>query len=224
MATRDVTRWTTGALESYVGGLSNPSKMPGYAYGLPAEDCQVGGRLRDVVGSTCSSCYAYERGAYRWKGVKAAYRRRARSIRKALWVRAMAELITRKSKRVPYFRWHDSGDIQSVEHFARICEVAQLTPHISHWIPTREYRYVSAYVDSGGLIPENLNVRMSAHMVGGHVPTFPRLRGLVTTSTVSAGAAPAGAFDCPSRFQSNECADCRACWARDVPTVSYHLH
>lgn len=219
----DPTTWLTRELESYVGGLSNPSKMPGYAYGLPAEDCHVGGRLRAVTGSTCSGCYAYNRGAYAWRPVKKAYRRRANALGRKYWVPAMAELIRRKSKKVPYFRWHDSGDLQSVEHFARICRVAELTPDVAHWLPTREYRVVSEYVESGGLIPPNLNVRLSAHMVGGHVPSFPRLRGLVTVSTVSTDGT-AGATDCPSRFQDNACGDCRACWSPDVPAVDYHLH
>ena len=32
--------------KSIVGGLSNPSKMPGYGYGLSAFDCSVGSKLR----------------------------------------------------------------------------------------------------------------------------------------------------------------------------------
>ena len=41
-----------------VGGLGKPSKMPGKAYGLPAKECNVGSRLRDVPGSVCETCYA----------------------------------------------------------------------------------------------------------------------------------------------------------------------
>lgn len=223
-AASDVATWKTSELAEYVGGLSNPSKMPGYAYGLPAEDCKVGGKLRSVEGSTCSGCYAHK-GAYVWRTVRAAYRRRADAIDKPLWVEAMAELITRKSRKMPYFRWHDSGDLQSVEHFARICEVARLTPDVAHWLPTREYRIVSEYVEGGGIIPENLNVRLSAHMIGGHVPSFPRLVDVVTLSTVSRDSGTfEGAYECPSRFQGNECGECRACWSTDVRHVDYHLH
>ena len=28
-----------------VGGLSKPSKMPGWAYGIPAAECKTGGKL-----------------------------------------------------------------------------------------------------------------------------------------------------------------------------------
>ena len=222
-ASADVVAWKTSELAEYVGGLSNPSKMPGYAYGLPAEDCKVGGKLRAVAGSTCSGCYAHK-GAYAWRTVKAAYRRRADAIDRPLWVEAMAELITRKSRKVPFFRWHDSGDLQSVEHFGRICRVAELTPDVTHWLPTREYRIVSEYVEQGGTIPANLTVRLSAHMIGGAVPTFPRLSGLVTISTVSADDSYAEAHNCPARFQGNACGDCRACWSPDVAHVDYHLH
>ena len=40
--------------KAIVGGLSNPSKMPGYGYGLSAFDCAVGSKLRLIKNSTCS--------------------------------------------------------------------------------------------------------------------------------------------------------------------------
>ena len=42
--------------KAIVGGLSNPSKMPGYGYGLSAFDCSVGSKLRLIKNSTCSMC------------------------------------------------------------------------------------------------------------------------------------------------------------------------
>lgn len=216
--------WKTGDLHDYVGGLSNPSKMPGYGYSLPAVDCKVGGKLREVEGSTCASCYAF-RNRYAFVAVQKALRRRAECILKPHWVEVMVELIIRRSRgKAPYFRWHDSGDLQSVEHLARICAIARGTPDIRHWLPTREYRIVSEYVASGGHIPANLNIRLSAHMVGGHVPTFPRLRGLVTVSTVSANGEYPDAHKCPAPLQGNNCGECRACWDPEVPHVDYHLH
>lgn len=220
----DVARWTTRALSDYVGGLSSPSKMPGFGYSLPASDCIVGGKLRTVDGSTCQNCYAHK-GRYTFPVVQRALRRRARAIGRKYWTAAMAELVRRKCQRVPYFRWHDSGDLQSVAHFRAICDVARATPSIAHWLPTREYRIVADYVEAGGDIPPNLNVRLSAHMIGGHVPTFPRLRGLATVSTVSAEPGTyADARACPAPTQGNSCGDCRACWQRDVPHVTYALH
>ena len=41
--------------KAIVGGLSNPSKMPDYGYGLSAFDCAVGSKLRliKIVLSRC---------------------------------------------------------------------------------------------------------------------------------------------------------------------------
>ena len=41
-----------------VGGLSKPSKMPGWAYGLPAAECKTGSKLAQQDNTTCSGCYA----------------------------------------------------------------------------------------------------------------------------------------------------------------------
>jgi hypothetical protein len=193
--------------------------MPGYAYSLPAKECATGSRLRNIEGSTCASCYALK-GRYAFGNVQAALYRRLESLDSPLWVEVMSELIARKGGQ--WFRWHDSGDIQSVAHLAAICDVASLTPDVAHWLPTREYRMVTEYVSKGGRIPPNLNIRLSAHMIGGHVPSFPRLKGLVTVSTVSENGL--GGHECPSRFQANSCGDCRACWDTNVPHVDYHKH
>jgi hypothetical protein len=40
-------------LDNITGSLSKPSKMPGWAYGIPAKECQTGAKLREVKGSTC---------------------------------------------------------------------------------------------------------------------------------------------------------------------------
>jgi hypothetical protein len=50
-----------------VGGLSKPSKMPGWAYGIPAAECKTGKKLQDVPGSTCEGCYA-TKGCYVFPG------------------------------------------------------------------------------------------------------------------------------------------------------------
>ena len=50
-----------------VGGLSKPSKMPGWAYGLPAAECKTGSKLAQVPGSVCSGCYALK-GCYVFPG------------------------------------------------------------------------------------------------------------------------------------------------------------
>ena len=40
------------------GGLSQPNKMPGYAYNIPAWHCITGSKLVDIENSVCAGCYA----------------------------------------------------------------------------------------------------------------------------------------------------------------------
>ena len=189
------------------GGLSAPSKMPGPAFNLPAADCITGAKLVKVPGSVCAGCYALK-GRYRFNNVQSALRRRAASLMHPDWIDAMVALISGHE----YFRWHDSGDIQSVEHLKRIFEVCKRTPDTKHWMPTREARFLRLM--DPGIIPSNLIFRMSSHMIDqGPVTFWP------WTSTVSTKSKT-----CPASDQGNKCMDCRACWDRSVSNVTYPKH
>ena len=98
-------------LEKIVGGLSKPSKMPGPAYNLPAYKCITGQKLAKIPGSVCFGCYALK-GRYRFRPVKSAMERRLEALKDPGWVDAMIQLIKPHKE----FRWHDSGDLQSLEH------------------------------------------------------------------------------------------------------------
>jgi hypothetical protein len=199
-----------------VGGLSSPSKMPGYGYSLPAKRCLTGAKLAKVEGSVCSGCYALK-GHYVFPKVQECLEKRYQAtMYHPQWVEAMAYLINKRAKKHPHFRWHDSGDIQSVEHLNKIVSVCLLTPTVKHWIPTREYKMVEQYLAAGFSIPENLCIRLSAHMVGNKAPN---VQGL-TTSTVDYHAG----VRCPAQNQGNSCGDCRACWDTGVANVDYHKH
>jgi hypothetical protein len=141
-----------------VGGLSKPSKMPGWAYGIPAAECKTGKKLQDVPGSTCEGCYA-TKGCYVFPVVQAAQYRRLEAIKSPLWVGAMALLIN--SKKSKWFRWHDSGDIQDVDHLLKIFAVCKLTPDTRHWLPTRE-AWTQDFLDQ---VPGNLTLRFSMPMI-----------------------------------------------------------
>ena len=65
------------------------------------------------------------------------------------------------SKKVKYFRWHDSGDVQNLDHLRRIYAVCRLTPSVKHWMPTRE-AWTKDYIVEA---PDNLVVRFSIPMV-----------------------------------------------------------
>ena len=188
------------------GGLSKPSKMPGPAYNLPAPKCITGSTLVNIIGSVCNGCYALK-GRYRFTNVRLALARRLSSLDHPQWVLAMTVLI--KGEEV--FRWHDSGDLQSAWHLKRIFEVCNATPETSHWLPTREARFLPLNTDS---IPKNLLIRMSSHMIDQKPVKF-----WPWTSTVSTGS-----FTCPASKQGNECKSCRNCWDRGVSNVVYPKH
>ena len=188
------------------GGLSAPSKMPGPSYNLPAQACITGAKLVKVMGSVCKGCYALK-GRYNFNNVRLALARRLESLDHPQWVYAMIVLI--KGEEV--FRWHDSGDLQSSWHLKRIFEVCEATPETSHWLPTREAKFLPLNTDS---IPKNLIIRMSSHMIDQKPVKF-----WPWTSTVSTGD-----FTCPASKQGNECKSCRNCWDRGVSNVVYPKH
>ena len=188
------------------GGLSAPSKMPGPAFNLPAQACITGSKLVKVPGSVCHGCYALK-GRYRFKNVKDALSSRLASIMDPRWIEAMVVLIDKE----PFFRWHDSGDLQSVQHLKNIFEVCNRTPGTQHWLPTREVKFLPLNFDA---IPKNLIIRLSGHKIDKAAASFWPW----TSTVVTAGRT------CPAPDQNNECKDCRACWSRDTANVAYGKH
>ena len=132
-------------LEKEIGTLSNPSKMPAYAWGISAKQCITGSILAEKEGTICNKCYALG-GHYLFPVVINAHKIRLKAITKPEWVDYMAELLTLKYKNIEksrrYHRWFDSGDLQSYEHLMKIFEVCELTPHIKYWLATREYKII----------------------------------------------------------------------------------
>ena len=189
------------------GGLSKPNKMPGPSINLPAVACITGAKLVKVKGSTCSGCYALK-GRYRFPNVKEAMQRRLDKLHDPRWIEAMITLIDKQ----PVFRWHDSGDLQSVDHLKKIFEVCKATPETQHWLPTRE-AWMLQFMDPE-VVPKNLCIRASGTKVDGAAP-----RSWAWTSTVVTKDKT-----CPAAQQGNKCLDCRACWDRNVKNVAYGKH
>jgi hypothetical protein len=203
--------------EEIVGTLSKPSKMPGYAYSTPAKRCLIGQKMRNVVGSICAFCYALK-GRYVFPNVQKAMEKRFASLTNDLWVDAMTYLIGKVKN--PHFRWHDSGDLQGVWHIEKIVKIAKNLPNISFWLPTREYAFVSTYIEKGGEVPSNLTIRLSALMMDGPAPVGIAQRlGLCVS-----GASKLGNFNCPSSKQGNKCGDCRKCWDKNEFAIDYKKH
>jgi hypothetical protein len=193
------------------GGLSKPSKMPGPAYNLPATQCITGAKLVNVKGSTCSGCYALKGNYVRFPAVQKAMERRARSLVHDSWITAMVVQI----KKHRWFRWHDSGDLQSVQHLNNIFEVCKLTPDTRHWLPTREARFLNLM--DPDVVPKNLKIVLSDHMNNQQVPPswWPYTSGVTTDHNQ---------VSCPASKQGNKCRDCRKCWDRNTKRVIYGKH
>ena len=188
------------------GGLSAPGKMPEGSYNLPAGACQTGQKLAKIPGTPCFKCYADNRGRYRFPNVKAALGRRLASLMDSRWVEAMTVLVKNKK----HFRWHDSGDIQSVDHLKKIFEVCNNTPATMHWLPTQERKYLPL-----GSYPANLTIRLS----NAKNNTAPGQAWTHWSTVVDKGF-----HSCPAQSQGNVCGTCRACWSRDVKHVTYPKH
>jgi hypothetical protein len=186
------------------GGLSKPGKMPEGSYNLPASACQTGAKLAQIPGTPCSGCYALK-GRYRFPNVKDALQRRLKSLDHPQWVEAMTVLVKGKK----HFRWHDSGDVQSVNHMIKIFEVCLKTPKTMHWLPTQERKYLPM-----GSYPKNLVIRLS----NAKNNTTPG-QGWSHWSTVVDSDG-----DCPASKQGNQCGSCRRCWDPEVKHVTYPKH
>jgi hypothetical protein len=194
--------------DKIVGGLSKPGKMPCPSINLPAAACITGSLMAVIEGTTCYGCYALK-GRYLFKNTKIAMARRLRALAHGLWTTAMVTLMKNRK----YFRWHDSGDLQSAQHLKNILEVCKQTPDTKHWLPTREARLL-ALMDPE-VIPKNLLIRLSATKVNGAAPSsWP------WTSTVTDGKDKT----CPAPDQGGKCKSCRQCWDRSVVNVSYAKH
>ena len=189
------------------GGLSKPSKMPGPAFNLPASRCITGAKLVKIPGSVCHGCYALK-GRYRFNNVQKALERRRQALTSPQWIDAMTVLITGHE----FFRWHDSGDLQSLEHLKNIFEVCKRTPKTRHWLPTREAQILKQVQPED--VPKNLIIRFSSHMIDqGPVKAWPWTSTVVTKDKT-----------CPAAEQDNTCGSCRACWNRDVKNIAYGKH
>ena len=198
-----------------VGGFSKPSKMPCLSWSISAKRCKTGAKLLKVKGSICSTCYALK-GNYGFPIVKAAHERRFQSLQSPQWTSAMIVAI-RGNESSGFFRWHDSGDLQSLEHFKKLVEIARALPDIKFWLPTREYSIIASFLRTDSM-PENLIVRLSAYMLEGEPPALAKRLGLTTSGVTKTG------FTCPASNQGGKCLTCRACWSKDVLNVNYKKH
>lgn len=223
---RAVKKMTKKLANQIVGGFSDTQKMPCLSWSISAALCITGRKLVDVIGSVCHGCYALK-GRYPLSTTQKALQRRYEALqwalkdkaRRALFVQAFVTVL----EGAPFFRWHDSGDLQGHGHLDLICDIARALPSTMFWLPTREYQIVNTYL---GEVPSNLAIRRSAHMVDGAPPAGGGL-----TSTVHTPGSDFEGVECRAYTRADKakgippnCGDCRACWNPKVANVSYPIH
>ena len=234
---------------------SGNTKMPSSTFAISAKHCKVGSKLVNIKGSTCSRCYALKLQNLRPSvntGWTNNYLKAVNLIdtNPAQWAKACAFQIERITKKLDVLnhRWFDSGDLQSVAMLFAINECAKLTPHIAHWLPTREAKIVQEYRKLYGNEAQNLCIRVSATMIddkpiSGHVQTSTVHRKgstvhgkeclayrtntdnkVLTVPEYNAFKALGKVEKVASGIDLGHCGACRACWSKEVSNISYPLH
>ncbi len=191
--------------------------MPCNTYSIPAKRCKVGSQLRKIENSVCSKCYAL-RGNFARPTVVNAMEKRLKAIQDPRWVDAMV-FVLQAHEHSGFFRWHASGDLQSLGHLIKIAEIARRLPKIKFWLPTRELQILESFVQAGFIIPRNLIIRFSAAIIE-HKPAVALLKRLgIQGSSVSRTV-----YSCPAPQQENECRTCRNCWDKRRLVITYKKH
>jgi hypothetical protein len=208
-----------------IGGLSAPSKMPGFSIGIPARFCKVGAKLAKVKGSVCFKCYALK-GNYRYDNVVKAQNARFAALDSPTWTADMTQVIKAACEALGenFFRFHDSGDLQSVKHLLDIVQIARNLPEIQFWCPTKEVKLLKLLKNIA--VPSNIVFRVSAFKVN-QVYNIGMPSSAVSThkTWVNKRAIPVpGSVLCKAYDQEGECGSCRMCWDASVPCVSYPAH
>lgn len=208
---------------NYEPKLSKTSKMPCHSFSLPAQLCITGSKLNKVKGSVCNGCYALK-GLYVMPNVKEPRAYNMANLNHPQWTDIMIKAISKVSLRRKLFRWHDSGDLQSLDHLKKIVSIALALPSIEFWLPTKEAGMLKDYASEGLTIPANLSVRLSMPMID-QEPNLPSsLVSLgVNTSTVHKEA-EGFVSTCPAYQNKGKCGTCRNCWNTEISNISYPIH
>lgn len=106
------------------------------SWSLPAGDSCPGAKGAEV----CEGCYA-KKGMYRFPVVKNVREYNKADYHKDDWVSRMIKEVSKYD----YFRWFDSGDIESPELADKIRVVIDRTIYTKHWLPTRSDKVGSIF-------------------------------------------------------------------------------
>ncbi len=201
-----------------VGKFSEPSKMPCFSWSISAHQCKTGGKLAKIKGSVCYRCYAL-RGFYNMPSTVNAMARRLSTWKKR---KKFVESFVNGLAGEKYFRWFDSGDLQSLAMLEDINAIAKQTPDCLHWLPSKEVETVKAFLVKHGSFAPNLIVRLSAYFVDQEKHSMLTGNGSIVLS--HGAKVPENVSLCNAPEQGGKCLDCRACWQKENVTVAYIQH
>jgi hypothetical protein len=189
-----------------VGGYSNTSKMPCRAWSIPASTCHTGSRLAQIKGTVCEDCYALK-NFYAMPNVQTTlHKRLATAADLQQWAANHIKLIP-LVETSGYFRWFDSGDLQSIAMLDAIATIARALPFIKFWLPTKEHAFVAAWIRQGNVVPPNARRKPPATL-----PPPPSMKLLLLTLALALTTPAHG----PKlrRFTVSAYCHCRVCTRR----------
>lgn len=194
--------------------LSKTSKLDGIlSWSLEALKTCSGAIEGGQLVPACEGCYARS-GNYRFPNVKAPRIHNKQDWKRKEWVSDMVKELDNER----YFRWFDSGDIYSVALATKIHEVIRLTPHVKHWIPTRQYKFAKwDYILNKIKQLPNAMVRNSSDSVTGK---YDNRHG----SVIGLKEHLTDVKICEAYENGGKCNGCRACWDKNIPVIGYIAH
>mgnify|MGYP003348110100 CR=1 FL=1 len=145
--------------------FSKVSKLDGIAsWSLQAGDtCPASYDENGNLVPACAGCFA-KNGNYRFSNVK-----KPRLFNRLDWVRDdWVDDMVKALSNDRFFRWFDSGDMYSIKLAEKMYQVMQLTPWVSHWLPTRMNKFAKFQdvISRMSALP-NVSVRFSSDSVTG---------------------------------------------------------
>lgn len=194
--------------------LSKPSKMPCLTWSLPARVTCPGSVVGGKVVDACDICYATQ-NRYKMSNVSAPRFHNMKDWKRGEWVDDMVRAIYGKD----YFRFFDSGDIYCVELAKKIEAIVTECKTTRFWIPTRSWKIptIRNYLTRMASLP-NVVVRWSSDGIQGEL-----VPGASHQSTIVQHPTDTWHL-CEAYLNKGKCGDCRACWDKSVPVVSYIAH
>lgn len=203
------------------------TKMGTTSYAISTDYCQTGGKLKEVSGSACASCYAVRLEKIRptvykgWRDNFLKWREAVRTPEGTInWTEALAFQISRYNTD-GYHRWFDAGDLYNATMLSQIIQVCILTPDIEHWLPTQELTVVNKVLDVV-VKPDNLCIRVSDTMTGREQRRYANSSSVFNKKEIV--NVPYDTVVCEASSRGNKCGPCKACWSTDVARIVYPKH